>query len=122
MTDSQSPKPEAAEVLGEMGFSQMVPPDPLTAYKYALDGWGKLLAPLAKAGRDKVDPRDRRFSAPEWEQPVFDLMRQGYKVMSDYMLGAAEALEDVDPAQKARLGFAIRTMVEAMSPAIFCYL
>jgi polyhydroxyalkanoate synthase subunit PhaC len=91
--------------------------DPMAAYQHALDAWGQVLAPLAKAGRGKFDPKDRRFSAPEWEHPVFDLMRQGYGVMSDYLLGAAEALEGVDPAQKAKMGFAIRTMVEAMSPA-----
>ena len=91
--------------------------DPLAAYRFALEGWGQLLAPLAKAGRDKVNARDKRFAGPQWEQPVFDLMRQGYQVMSDYMLGAADALEGVDPGQKARMGFAIRTLVEAMSPA-----
>ena len=91
--------------------------DPLTAYKHALDAWGKVLAPLAKAGRDKVDPKDRRFSGEQWEHPVFDLVRQGYQVMSDYMLGAAEQMDNIPAAEKAKLGFAIRTVVEAMSPA-----
>lgn len=91
--------------------------DPLTAYQKALDAWGQVLAPLAKAGRDKVDPKDRRFSGPQWEHPVFDLVRQGYQVMSDYMLGAAEQLDNVPEAEKAKIGFAIRTVVEAMSPA-----
>jgi polyhydroxyalkanoate synthase subunit PhaC len=92
-------------------------PDPLTAWTHALDAWSKVLAPLAAAGRDKVDPRDKRFAGEAWEQPVFDLMRQGYKVMSDYMLGAAEAVEGLDADQKAKLGFAVRGLVEAMSPA-----
>ena len=91
--------------------------DPLAAYQNALDAWGKVLAPLAKAGHAKVDQKDRRFSAPEWEHPVFDLMRQGYQVMSDYMLGAAEQLDNIPEAEKAKIGFAIRIMVEAMSPA-----
>ena len=108
MADQKSPDPMTA-------LSSVA--DPLAAYRHTMDGWGKLLAPLAKAGRANVNPRDRRFAGPEWEQPVFDLMRQGYQVMSDYMLGAAEALEGVDPAQQARMGFAIRTLVEAMSPA-----
>lgn len=86
-------------------------------WKQAVDGWGQLLAPLAKAGHAYVDPRDRRFSGPEWDHPAFDLMRQGYKVMSDYMLGAADALEGVSPGDKARIAFAVRTLVEAMSPA-----
>ncbi len=91
--------------------------DPLAAYQHALDAWGAVLKPLAAAGRDKVNPRDRRFSAEQWEHPVFDLMRQGYQVMSDYMLGAADQLDSVDPQDKAKIAFAIRTMVEAMSPS-----
>ncbi len=91
--------------------------DPLTAYRHALDAWGQVLAPLAKAGRDKIDPKDRRFSGEQWEHPVFDLVRQGYRVMSDYMLGAAEQMEGIPAVEKAKVGFAIRTVVEAMSPA-----
>ena len=91
--------------------------DPLTAYKHALDAWGQVLAPLANAGRDKVHPKDRRFAGEQWEHPVFDLVRQGYQVMSDYMLGAAEQMDNIPAAEKAKIGFAIRTVVEAMSPA-----
>lgn len=91
--------------------------DPLRAYRSVLDVWGDMLAPLAKAGRDKIDPKDRRFAAPEWEHPVFDLVRQGYQVMSDYMLGAANQLEGVPDHEKAKIAFALRSIVEAMSPA-----
>jgi polyhydroxyalkanoate synthase subunit PhaC len=91
--------------------------DPLAAYQHAMDAWGKVLEPLAKAGRDKVNPKDRRFNAPEWEHPVFDLMRQGYQVMSDYIVGAADEIEGIDADQKAKMGFAIRQVVDAMSPA-----
>ena len=91
--------------------------DPLRAYRTALDVWGNMLAPLAKAGRDKIDPKDRRFAAPEWEHPVFDLVRQGYHVMSDYMLNAADQLEGVSDHDKAKIAFAVRSVVEAMSPA-----
>jgi polyhydroxyalkanoate synthase len=120
MTDSaDKPAAPGLDALGEMAFANPLAAaaDPLAAYRHSLDGWGKLLAPLAAAGRSKLNPRDRRFAGSEWEHPVFDLMRQGYQVMSDYMLGAAEAIEGIDPAQKARMAFAIRTLVEAMSPA-----
>ncbi|MEN9391833.1 MAG: hypothetical protein RLZZ104_176, partial [Pseudomonadota bacterium] len=39
--------------------------DPLTAYKHALDAWGEVLKPLAAAGRDKVNPKDRRFAGEQ---------------------------------------------------------
>jgi polyhydroxyalkanoate synthase subunit PhaC len=115
--------PELPPFMDPTNFAKMMErqgmqaTDPLAAYKHALDAWGAVLKPLAAAGRDKVNPKDRRFNAEQWEHPVFDLMRQGYQVMSDYMLGAADQLEGLPPAEKAKLGFAIRTVVEAMSPA-----
>jgi polyhydroxyalkanoate synthase len=76
-----------------------------------------LLAPLAKAGRDKLNPKDRRFSAPEWEHPAFDLMRQGYQLMSDYMIGAVAEMDNLPKAEKAKMRFAVQFLVDAMSPA-----
>jgi len=114
MTDSPQTPPGAAEAmegLAEAGTHAV------NFWRQGIDSWAPLLAPLAAAGRDKVHPRDKRFAGPEWEHPVFDLMRQGYSVMSDYLLGAVDNLDNVPPEQRARIGFAVRTIVEAMSPA-----
>ncbi len=114
MTDSPQSPPEtdaAIQGMAEAG-TQMV-----NFWRQGIDSWAPLLAPLAAAGRGKVHPRDKRFAGSEWEHPVFDLMRQGYSVMSDYMLGAVENLDNVPPEQRARIAFAVRTIVEAMSPA-----
>jgi polyhydroxyalkanoate synthase len=92
-------------------------PDAAASIHAVLDGWGKLLAPIAAAGRDRIDPKDKRFAAPEWEHPVFDLVRQGYGIMSDAMMGMVENVPGLDPSQKSRMTFAMRTLVEAMSPA-----
>jgi len=91
--------------------------DPLTAYRAALDAWGTVLEPLAKAGQDKVDTTDRRFAAPQWEHPVFDLIRQSYQVMSEHMLAAADQLDGLPENDKAKMGFALRSIIDAMSPA-----
>jgi polyhydroxyalkanoate synthase subunit PhaC len=91
--------------------------DPMSAYRKALDAWGEVLAPLAKAGRDKLDPKDRRFAGPQWEHPAFDLMRQGYQQMSEFMTNAVETMDSIAPAEKDKLSFAVRTLLEAMSPA-----
>ncbi len=91
-------------------------PNIASGVRAILDGWGALLAPVAATNRGKIDPRDKRFAAPEWEHPVFDLIRQGYAVMSDAMMAAVEAAPG-DPQQKAQMAFAMRTLVEAMSPA-----
>ena len=114
MTDSPQSPPEVEEAmqgLVEAGTQA------INFWRQGLDSWAPLLAPLAAAGRDKVHPRDKRFASTEWEHPVFDLMRQGYSVMSDYMLGAVENLDSVPSEQRARIAFAVRTIVEAMSPA-----
>jgi polyhydroxyalkanoate synthase subunit PhaC len=114
MADHETPphlEPKSEEAIAAAATQ------PLAAYRSMLDAWGTMLAPLAAAGRDKVHPRDKRFAGEEWEHPVFDLMRQGYSVMSDYMLGAVEHLDSVPADQKARIAFAVRAVVEAMSPA-----
>ncbi len=91
--------------------------DLLAAYRAALDAWGTVLEPLAKAGRDKVDMTDRRFAAPQWEHPVFDLVRQSYQVMSEYMLAGADQLDGLSEKEKAKMRFALRSIIDAMSPA-----
>ncbi|MEY2926988.1 MAG: class poly(R)-hydroxyalkanoic acid synthase [Pseudomonadota bacterium] len=124
MTDSpQSPPPafDPVEMLSKAMGAAMANPQTGAGFaqfwKQGIEGWGQVLAPIAAAGRDKVNPKDRRFQGDGWEQPVFDLMRQGYAVMSDYMMGAADNLTGVDEPTKAKVQFAMRTVVEAMSPA-----
>ena len=93
------------------------PTDPMGAYRQILDAWGQVLAPLASINRDKVNPKDRRFQGAEWEHPLFDLMRQGYAVMAEHMMSLADQVPVQDPAEKAKLSFAMRGLVDAMSPA-----
>ena len=90
---------------------------PAAGVRAVLDAWGQVLAPVAAVGRDAVDPKDRRFSGPEWEHPVFDLMRQGYSVMADAMMKSVDQAPGLDDAARDRARFAMRTLVEAMSPA-----
>ncbi|WP_232494379.1 PHA/PHB synthase family protein [Novosphingobium kaempferiae] len=64
--------------------------------------------------------RDHRFSAPEWRsQPFFAVLHQLYLMMSEQVLGMADAVEGLEPARKAQLRFATRTVVDALSPANF---
>lgn len=91
--------------------------NPLAVYRQTLDLWGEMLSPIAKAGQDKVNAKDRRFSDPKWQHPVFDLVRQSYGIMSDYMIGAAEQMEGLAPEDHEKLKFAVNMLVDAMSPA-----
>jgi polyhydroxyalkanoate synthase len=92
-------------------------PDAAASVRAIFDSWGEVLAPIAAVGRDRLDPKDKRFAAPEWEHPVFDLMRQGYGVMAEAMMNMVGAVPGLDSAQKSRMEFAMRTLIEAMSPA-----
>ena len=79
--------------------------------------------------RDKPEPvpadspaarKDRRFADPAWTQhPFYDLIRQSYLLVSDYMLQLADAVDGVDPKQKAKLRFATSGMLDALSPSNF---
>ena len=95
------------------------PTDPAGAVRAVLDAWGAMLAPIAAAGLAETDPTDRRFKAPEWQHPLFDLVRQGYAVMGSAMMKAVEATPGLDPDQRARAGFAMKALVDALSPSNF---
>ena len=85
----------------------------------SLNLWQRFLTP-AQPDAPPAAIKDRRFAAPEWAaSPVFDMIRQSYLMVADHMLKAADGIQGVDPAQKEKIAFATRTMVEAMSPSNF---
>ena len=64
--------------------------------------------------------KDRRFADPAWTQhPFYDLIRQSYLLVSDYLLQLADAVDGVDPRQKAKLRFATSGMLDALAPSNF---
>jgi polyhydroxyalkanoate synthase subunit PhaC len=81
--------------------------------------------------RDRPDPapasgptarKDRRFADPAWtEHPFYDLIRQSYLLLSDYMMQMADAVDGVDPKQKAKLRFATTGLLDAIAPSNFAF-
>lgn len=79
--------------------------------------------------RDRPEPpppgspaaqKDRRFADPAWtNHPFYDLIRQSYLLLSDYLLKLTDAVDGVDPKQKAKLRFATTGMLDAMAPSNF---
>ncbi len=68
---------------------------------------------------EKAD-KDKRFAAPQWQDnPLFDMIRQSYLLISDRLLGGVEALEGIDDKTRQGLRFMTRAFVEAMSPSNF---
>ncbi|WP_404482429.1 PHA/PHB synthase family protein [Novosphingobium sp. BL-52-GroH] len=72
------------------------------------------------AGEPELPRKDRRFADPEWRrQPFFAFLHQAYLMLGEHIIGMADAVEGLEPARKAQLRFATRTVVDALSPANF---
>ena len=88
-----------------------------------LDIWQRSLG--LKEGHSKIEEKansDKRFSQPAWrENPLFDLIRQSYVLISDRLLGSIDTIEGLDEKQRERLRFATDAFVEAMSPSNFAF-
>jgi polyhydroxyalkanoate synthase len=68
---------------------------------------------------EKAD-KDRRFNAPQWrDNPLFDMIRQTYLLVSERLLGGVDAIEGVDEKQREKLKFLTKSFVDAMSPSNF---
>jgi polyhydroxyalkanoate synthase len=64
--------------------------------------------------------KDRRFTDPKWsENPFFDLMRQSYLLVSDYLLRLSDSVDGLDAKHKEQLKFATQGMVDALAPSNF---
>ncbi|WP_265587813.1 PHA/PHB synthase family protein [Sphingomicrobium arenosum] len=86
------------------------------AWAKGLEAWTDMLGRMEAAGHRE----DRRFSAAEWsENPLFASMKQGYLAWGEQMLGTVDAVEGLDEAEREKLRFATKEMVDAMSPANF---
>lgn len=64
--------------------------------------------------------QDRRFADPKWrEQPLYAVLHQTYLMLAEQVLGAVEGLSGLDPDKHEQLRFAVRTLIEALSPDHF---
>lgn len=68
----------------------------------------------------QAETRDRRFASPEWNaHPLFAFIRQSYAMIADRMLAATDAVDGLDPKQKAQLRFQTQNFIDAMAPSNF---
>src|SRR5690349_18303182 len=80
--------------------------------------WTSLLTGTPEAVA-KAEPGDRRFSGRGWrDNPYYDYLRQSYLLAAQYVEDLVEAAP-LDAKAKARLRFASRQWIDAMSPANF---
>ncbi len=103
-------------------------PDPAKVAQAQVDLWTEGLAIWQRALGQRTEPTreelkadaDSRFNAPQWrENPIFDMIRQSYLLVSERLLGSVDALEGVDEKQRDKMRFLTRSFVDAMAPSNF---
>src|SRR5258708_9684596 len=122
-------QPFPAWSTSAFGFDEIQPmTDPMAlmsagakAWAKGLEAWGKVLGGVTVASvADEKARKDRRFSAPEWqENPIFDTIRQTYLRVSDQLLGSVDEIDGLDPETRGKVRFAAKSFVDAMSPSNF---
>lgn len=66
--------------------------------------------------------KDRRFADPAWQKtPFFDLIRQSYLLVADYLLRLADSVDGLDARQKQQMRFATQGLVDALAPSNFAF-
>jgi polyhydroxyalkanoate synthase subunit PhaC len=75
------------------------------------------LNPMTPAAPDGAATKDRRFADPDWAaNPVFAMIRQTYGLLAEQMLATTRQLDGLDPAARAKMEFAAKSIADAMAP------
>ncbi|WP_246038574.1 PHA/PHB synthase family protein [Chitiniphilus eburneus] len=87
-------------------------------YRAQLDLWLGLVG--AKPAQKLIEPErgDRRFNAPEWEDPLFSFIKQNYLLTSKWLMESVSAAA-TDEEMREKIAFFTRQYVDAISPANF---
>jgi len=87
--------------------------------KHYVDAQQVLLKGELKAPQDPT-PKDRRFSNPLWEtHPFFNYLKQQYLLNAEAITDAVAGLEILDPADRKRVEYFSRQIVDMFSPTNF---
>ncbi|MEF3046260.1 class I poly(R)-hydroxyalkanoic acid synthase [Pseudotabrizicola sp. L79] len=87
--------------------------------KHYVEAQQKLLRGEFTAPEDHT-PKDRRFSNPLWEtHPAFNYLKQQYLLNSEAVTSAVEDMELLDPADRRRVEYFTRQIVDMFSPTNF---
>jgi polyhydroxyalkanoate synthase subunit PhaC len=121
MKAGETPPPGTAALPGLMDTTALTKAA-TDFWSDSLKLWERMLTPASASAEDAPGPKDKRFAAPEWrEHPMFDLIRQTYVTIADHMLRSVDLVQGVDEAEKEKIRFATRALVDAMSPSNFAF-
>ena len=104
--------------------------NPAKILEHQINFWGKSLKHYVEAqqalakGELKAPPdptpSDRRFNNPLWQtHPFFNYLKQQYMMNSEAVQQAVDGLQHIDPADKKRVEYFSRQIVDMFSPTNF---
>ncbi|HYH42395.1 MAG TPA: class I poly(R)-hydroxyalkanoic acid synthase [Burkholderiales bacterium] len=92
-------------------------------YQKQLELWSSFssLAPGAPPAKVvEPEPGDRRFRAPEWQEPYFNLLAQSYLLNARWLSELVDSAQ-LEPHAKKKLSFYARQYIDALSPSNFAW-
>jgi polyhydroxyalkanoate synthase len=104
--------------------------NPARVVEHQVSYWGKTLKHYVEAqqtlakGEFKAPPdpgpKDRRFANPLWEtHPFFNYLKQQYQLNAEAITTAVDDMEMLDPADRRRVDYFTRQIVDMFSPTNF---
>jgi polyhydroxyalkanoate synthase len=104
--------------------------NPAKILEHQISYWGKTLKHYVEAqqvlAKGKLEappdptPKDRRFSNPLWEtHPFFNYLKQQYLLNSEAVMNAVGSLEHLEPADRKRVEYFSKQIVDMLSPTNF---
>ncbi|MFN7086298.1 MAG: PHA/PHB synthase family protein [Burkholderiales bacterium] len=90
-------------------------------YRGQLELWSKLAAAAGAAGAEAATApplSDRRFRAPEWQEPYFNTLARSYLLTASWM-NELVANARLEPHARKKAVFFAQQMIDALSPANF---
>lgn len=105
---------------------------PEKIYENQLEFWSKSVQQFAEAQQSTLTgvvatpeenqkkPRDKRFSNPLWDtNPYFHYVKEQYRLNSEAIGQAVNAVDDLEPKEKQRLEYFSQQIIDMMSPTNF---
>jgi len=86
-------------------------------YREQLELW-QACAGVKPEAEKPAPPQDRRFKAPEWQEPYFSYLAHSYLLSARWLEEMATAAP-LEPAARNKLAFYTRQLIDALSPANF---